>query len=350
MLRSIKLQRVLPVAALVVAAVIIGVGAVSGAASPGAGSNATELLQQTFSGAHNIQSGVLNLSLAVTPTGGTATTPFQLTVNGPFELSGAGKWPALDLTATASGFGQTGSLGVISTGDAAYVTLGGVNYAVPARELRRFDHWIARAHRQLLAHARTAAVRHARRHGRDRTAAAHGSGNGGDLLSQLGINPLAWLVNPSVVSTNVSVGGVQTTEVQAGIDVATLAKQLYSGLLARGHGQTRLPAGLPIGLLAGLGAVHATVQVYAGNADQTLRELVIDVTAPIPGMPGTQPGAISGVHVVLTIQLNDLNQPQTISAPANVQPFGALRMKLRSMLGGLGSLLGAGDLPKLLRS
>lgn len=319
--------RALPVAGAALCAVIVGACGVRAAAQAGTGASAATVLQQTFTGSHTIQSGVLNLSLAVTPTGsGNNGNPLELTVTGPFALSGTDRWPALDLTATASGFGQSGSLELISTGDAAYVTLGGVNYAVPAAALRQL--------RSALAHHEAAA--RARRH---RSALANASRGGSDMLARLGIHPLDWLTNPTVVATNASVGGVQTTEVQAGIDVPTLVRQLFGALASRAPSSAGLPAGVPAALMGKLGAVHATVQVYTGNADRTLRELMVDVTAPLTGLPGAQGGSVTGVHVVLTLELTDLNQPQTITAPSDVQPFSALLTKLHSMLPGLGLLL-----------
>ena len=175
------------------------------------------------------------------------------------------------------------------------------------------------------------------------------SGRGLDMLARLGIDPSAWLVSPTVVSTNATAGGVPSTEVQAGVNVATLAQQLYAALTA--HGGPRagaLPSNIPPAIASELSAIQATVQVYSGNADHTLRKLVINATVPVPSAMQAQLGGVTSVNIVLSLELNELNQPQVITAPTNVQPFKALRAKVSPLLMGVSAMLGGGRLSRLL--
>ena len=114
--------------------------------STSAAGSPTDVLQQTFTGAHPVQSGVLNAALTVTPSGGASflSGPLTLTVDGPFELGSAGSTPALDLTATIKALGQTGSIGVITTGSTADLTLDGAAYATPAGALAQLEPAIRR--------------------------------------------------------------------------------------------------------------------------------------------------------------------------------------------------------------
>jgi hypothetical protein len=90
--------------------------------------------------------------------------------------------------------------------------------------------------------------------------------------------------------------------------------------------------------------------VFTGNADHTLRQLVLDVSVPVSGSLQSQLGGLTSVHVVLTLQISGLNQPQTITAPSNPAPFSAFKVKVRSILAGLGGLLGSSSLGSLLGS
>ena len=50
---------------------------------------------------------------------------------------------------------------------------------------------------------------------------------------------------------------------------------------------------------------------------------------------------MSSAGVGLTLQYSALNQPQTISAPANVQPYSQFTTKLRGILAGVQGGLGS---------
>src|SRR5579864_9501600 len=165
------------------------------AACGSSGSSAQSVLSQTFSGPHTVRSGILRLSLSLTPSGAASAKPLSLSLSGPFQIRRSGQLPQSDLSVAVQAAGHRGALGIISTGTRAYVTLGGSAYELPPS-----------AFGQLASSFNTA-----------------GSGVGG--LSKLGIDPMRWLSNPTIVG-NQTVGGAQTTHVHAAIDVAALLGDL----------------------------------------------------------------------------------------------------------------------------
>ena len=77
----------------------------------------------------------------------------------------------------------------------------------------------------------------------------------------------------------------------------------------------------------------AHIDVYTGEDDHLLRKLAITLDIAPPA--GTASG-ISDVSIDFSITLNDVNQPQTITAPQNAKPLS----DLTGQLGGLGILGG----------
>jgi hypothetical protein len=177
-----------------------------------------------------------------------------------------------------------------------------------------------------------------------------GGNAGSGALGKLGIDPLPWLVKPTVVG-NESVGGASTTHIRAGIDVAKLLGDLSTFL-----------AKAPTLGVSGLGKVPSSISpatrqriageirqprfdVWTGTADKTLRKLAISLVLPVTGQLSSLLGGLSSAQISLTMQYGDLNQPQTINAPSSVAPYSQFQAKLRSFLaalqGGLGGSLGS---------
>jgi hypothetical protein len=53
---------------------------------------------------------------------------------------------------------------------------------------------------------------------------------------------------------------------------------------------------------------------------------------------------MTSAGIGFTLQYSDVNQPQTIAAPSNVQPYSEFTTKLRSVLTGIEGSVGAGAL------
>ena len=304
--------------------------AACGSASSGS-SNPNTLLSQTFTGTHKVTSGNLDLTLTVDPSGSsTLSGPITLSFGGPFQTRGAGKLPESNFTVSASALGRSLSLGIISTGTAGYVTLQGTSYRMPQATFQKLESSFA----QLTA--------------------TPGASSKSGTLGKLGIQPLHWLTNPTVVGTE-NVGGAQTTHIHAGVNVNALLSDLNT-VLAKAStlgvsGATALKAGIPAADRSKIAAEikNPSVDIWTGTSDKTIRRLTINLTLPVTGKTSTELGGVTSADLGLTMQYADLNQPQTIIAPKTVRPFSEFQSKVNSFMQTLqgaaaGALGGAGSL------
>ncbi len=307
-------------------AVAVGVGACGGGSSSG---DATRLLKQTFGQSHTVTSGNLNLSLSVATSGSNASThPISLSFGGPFQSRGSGKLPASNFNISINALGRSGSLGILSTGTNGYITFGGTSYQLPAATFQRLESSFSSI------------------------TASPGGGNGQPSLSKLGINPLHWLENPSVVGTE-TVGGTSTKHIKADVNVPAmlgdvntfLAKASTTGIT----GASKLPSQLSSATRDKIATAvkNPSVDVWTGADDKMVRKLTVNLTVPVSGQLSTLLGGGSSARIALTIAYADLNQPQTIGAPSVVRPFSEFSTQLQSFLaaaqGGLGATGGSGS-------
>jgi hypothetical protein len=275
--------------------------------SSSSSSDASTLLKQTFGGSHAVKSGNLNFTLTVVPSGSrTLTSPITLSFGGPFQSRGKGKLPASNFNVSISSQGKTGSLAIISTGTTGYVTLQGTSYQLPAATFQKLESSFA---------------------------GIGGGGSGAPGLSKLGIDPLHWLIRPSVVG-NESVGGTDTTHIRAAVNVAALLQDLNTFL--------QKASSLGVSTTKGISAAtrnkianevkNPSFDVWTGNSDKTVRKLQVKLTLPVTGQISTLLGGLSSADIGLSIQYGDLNKPQAIQAPATVRPFSEFTTKLRAFL------------------
>ena len=304
------------VLALVIALTLAGCGG-------GGSGDATKLLKQTFSGPHKVNSGQLSFSVAIAPGASSPLKgPLALSFGGPFQSLGTGKLPQSNFALTLSALGRSISFGILSTGKAGYVSFEGTSYPLPQAEYQKLESSFASV------------------------ASSPGQGSGAGILSKLGIQPLTWLRNPHVVGTE-SIGGTQTTHIQAGINVAGLLQD-FNTFLAKASslgvsGAASFPRGLSPATITRLAGEiqRPSFDVWTGSSDKTVRKLLIHLNAPVPSQVASLLGSRAGL--TLTMQYTNLNQPQTITAPTSTQPFSQFTTKVRTFLGGLfGSLAGGG--------
>ena len=307
-------------AGAVLVALALGVSACGGGSSSG---DATSLLKQTFGQPHTVNSGNLNLSLTVASSGSTASNhPISLSFGGPFQSRGSGKLPASNFNINISALGRSGSLGILSTGTNGYITFGGTSYQLPAATFQRLESSFSSI------------------------TASPGAGSGTSSLSKLGINPLHWLQNPSVVGTE-TVGGATTKHIKASVnvpamlgDVSTfLAKASTTGIT----GASKLPTQLSSATRQKIAAAvkNPSVDIWTGADDKMVRKLTINLTVPVSGQLATLLGGMSSARIALTIAYADLNQPQSISAPGTVRPFSEFSTQLQSFLAAAQGATGA---------
>lgn len=309
---------------LVASIAVAACGTASGASS----SNPNTLLKQTFSGSHKVTSGKLALSLTIDPAGSNSLSgPITLSFGGPFQTRGAGKLPESNFTVSGSALGRSLSLGILSTGTAGYVTLQGTSYQMPQATFQKLESSFAQL-------------------------GTSGSGSGSSTLSKLGIQPLHWLTNPTVVG-NENVGGAQTTHIHAGVNVSVLLSDLSTALQRSSSlgvsGTSALKSGLPAATRQKIAAAikHPSVDVWTGTSDHTIRRLTINLTLPVTGSVSSQLGGMTSADISLTMQYSDLNQPQTITAPKTVRPYSEFQAKVgafvQQLQGAAGGVLGSGS-------
>ncbi len=302
----------------------LGVAACGSASSGSA--NPNTLLTQTFTGTHKVTSGDLNLTLTIDPSGSSVLSgPITLSFGGPFQTRGAGKLPESNFTVSASALGRGVALGVISTGTAGYVTLQGASYQMPQATFQKLESSFS----QLTS--------------------TPGANSGSGTLGKLGIQPLKWLTNPTVVGTE-NVGGAQTTHIHAGVNVSALLTDLNtvlekaSSLGVSGAGS--LKSGIPAADRTKIASEikNPSVDIWTGTSDKTIRRLTITLTVPVTGTTSSELGGLTSANIGLTMQYSDLNQPQTIKAPTTVRPFSEFQSKLNAFVqelqGAAGGALG----------
>jgi len=288
----------------------------SGGDSSGGSGDAQTLLRQTFTGTHDIRSGKANVQLRVDVSGSSSIRgPIQIAIAGPFESVGTDALPKFDLALDANAQGQGFRAGLTSTSDRLFVNFGGTSYEVPAQLLD-----------QLKA--------------RFRAAQKKGSSQQRMSLQSLGLDPLAWLQDPTVEGTE-TIGGVETDHISAKLNVSALLDDVDK-LLAIVSAQ-RLPTGQQVPSSIPQSdrkqiedaVKSATVDVWSGQDDHTLRRLNLALNVDVPR-------SSTSVALALSVELSDINKPQTIKAPANSRPLNELLGQLQGFLGG--ALGGAGSL------
>lgn len=318
-------------AALATALVAFALAA-CGSSSSSSG-DARTLLKQTFGGAHKVNSGQLQFSLRVDPSGSsTLTKPITLGFGGPFQSLGANRLPASDFTVSISSQGHTGSLSIISTGTKGFVSLSGTSYQLPAASFQRLESSFSSI-----------------------SGSGTGSHGGTGVLSRLGIQPLDWLRNPKVVGSE-TLGGTATTHIRATVNVPAFLRDIntFLGKASSLGAGSNIPSSLSPSEQQKIASNvrNPSFDVWTGNADKTMRKLTIGLDVPVTGQASALLGGLRSAGILLSLSYADLNRPQTITAPTNVQPYSVFSSRLAALLqqvetgvatgGGLGSSTGTG--------
>jgi hypothetical protein len=293
--------------------------------TPATSTSARSLLSQTFDTQHTLTSGNLSFGITIVPSGSALiSAPITLSVSGPFQSAGEGKLPSMDLTISGSAQGHNGTLQLVLTGGNAYVTLDGQSYAVPASILAKLKSELAT----------------------DQTAQHKQAST--KLLSQLGVDPSTWLSNPTVVGTS-NVDGVATTQIHATVNVAGILSDanklltVFSGTSSTaGVGSVKvLSHGISSADQAEIEKELGTpsFDAWTGNSDKILRRMRISATIPVSGSMSAELGGLKSAAISFSYDMDDVNQPQTITAPTSVKPFAQLLTKVHSLTESLGAEL-----------
>lgn len=285
-----------------------------------------KVLDQTFSGDRDIDSGNLDLSFKVEASGDQGGN-LDAQLSGPFEDRGKGEVPGFDLTASAAITGSgdddfSFDGGLLSTGDAAFVNYKGNDYEVDRSIFDQFRESIEQSAGQ-----------------------QQDQGSVEQLFDQLGIeDPKSLLINLQNEGTE-DVEGTETIHISGDLDVRRLVdglKNLLGGAGALGAlgGGTDVPSPEELDQVADA-IKEAHFDVYSGAEDKILRRLAVALTIEPPG------GATNRIEVALDFSIGDVNEPQTIEAPSGARPFSDLLRELgvppgalNQLGGGLGGLGG----------
>lgn len=279
-----------------------------------------DVLDKTFSNEESISSGVFEVSLDVTAEGGDDEGDLKATLGGPFQGGGDG-FPQfdidadLDLNSEAQDF--TGSAGITSTGDKAFVNFQDTDYEIPGEIFSQFSQNFLQLQEQ----------------NKD------ASGEGGNFLSSIGINPTNWLSDLENEG-NEDVEGTETIHVSGTADVPKLVEDLKTIAEKNAQAAEQI-APEQLGQLDELTDIveEAKLDIFTGADDDQLRKLEATLTL---NPPDTE-GAPESVDVSFAITLSDLNAAQSIAAPSGAQPLGDLLQQFgvdASSLGQLGAAAG----------
>jgi hypothetical protein len=282
-----------------------------------------QVLQQTFDNPTSIQSGTFDLDLRLETSGGDSPGTFEVKLGGKFAGQGPNQFPKFDVDASvkadSGSQSLSGSGGLTSTGDQAFINYQGTDYIVPQQLYDEFTTTYAGLQGQ------------------------SGTNKSAGLLKALNISPANWLTDVKNEGTT-DVEGTQTIHVSGSANVPKLVEDLKAVAekagAAVGNVNTQQLDQLDDVVQSG------DIDVYAGQDDKLLRRFQIHAELKPP--PGT-PGAPDSLTVDFEINFADVNKPETFTAPANAQPLSNLTQTLggsglgNALRGGLGT---SGALPE----
>lgn len=307
------MPRLTRVAVLLVAAALaapLGLAACGGGGD-GSSSSARAELKRAFSGDHEIRSGRLELALHADVKGvPSLAQPLDLRLAGPFQSTGATTLPHFNFELTFGGGGAPVSLGMISTGQAGFLSLEGQAYDLGTEAYTSLQQGYAESQKQ------------SRRQQR-----------GTPGLSALGVDPERWVTDPRHVGRE-DIAGTETDHLVADVDVDALLKDVDT-LLRRsssvaGATGRQLPGSLTADQRDAIAASvkDATVDVWVGRSDHALRRFNLHVGLDAPDDARERLGGLKTGSITLGMTLAQLNQAQTIAAPKDAKSLEELQAAL----------------------
>ncbi len=277
-----------------------------------------QVLHQTFSNPTPIRSGTFDLDFRIESSGGDAPGKLEAKLGGKFQSRGSDQFPLFDFDVSLHGEGGTqsftGSGGLTSTGEAAFVKFQGTEYAVPQSLYQEFVTTYAQLQSQ------------------SKSQTQQNSG----LLQALGIDISRWLTDLKNEGTE-DVEGTKTIHISGKANVPQLVDDLKKIAQRAGNAAGNINP-TEFDQLKGI-VTSGNVDVNSGEDDKLLRRLQLEFDLKPP--PGT-PGAPDSVTLFLQLNLADVNKPQTVTAPANAQPLKNLLDRYGIDLGNLGNALRGG--------
>jgi hypothetical protein len=321
----LRTPRFLAVLLLALFALILGACGGSdeeGGTSASSDDDVTSLLEKTFTGEKQMDSGKLAMNFTLEAQGEGSEQlqgPVKVSLEGPFDATDQESMPKFALEASLQGAGQNLQAGATSTGDKGFVSFQGTQYAVADQVFQQFKTQYQQAREQAES-----------QQGQDQQ----------QSLATLGMDPRKWLVDPKT-DGEAQVGDTDTVKITAGIDMNALLDDANKALesaaaLGATQGQ-QIPERLTEEQRREVTELikDPRIELYTGKDDSILRRLVLSLGIDVPDSGGT--GTMG-----MDISITDLNEPQDIEEPSDAQPFDQLLQQLGG-LGALGAASGSGS-------
>jgi hypothetical protein len=263
-----------------------------------------QVLDETFSNDQTVNSGVIDLSLSGSAEGDEGGS-IDASLSGPFQgdEQEEGEFPEFDLTASVSGEGGGQSIdfegGLTATADQAFVSYQDTSYEVPAAFFNQIKKASEEAQEQ---------------------AGANEDQDAGAIFDQLGLDPSGWLTNVENEGDE-DVEGTETIHIHGDANVPQILEDI--GSISEQTGGEQIDEDE---LAEAEDAIdEASIDVYSGKDDRILRRLTVNLAA---SAPEGEESTVDSFEGELSITLSDVNDPQTIDAPSDAQPFSQLEQDL----------------------
>ena len=300
--------------ALVVPIVIAGCGG-----DDSSGEDPQTVLDETFNNDTKVTSGDLSLSASVSAEGEQGGN-FEFSLSGPFQgdPDHENAIPQLDWTVSASGEGAGQSIdfsgGLTVTGDNAYVTYNDQAYEVGSDVF-------AQLKQAFEAQAQAAGSASSEGTFQEQCATAIEQAGGDPAACDIDLE--SWLTNLSDDGTE-DVGGTETIHISGDANIDQILTDV--GNLASSVPSAASSGFDPSQLSAVSGAVtDASIDVYSGADDKVLRKLEVALTVdPSAVAPEGVTVPIGEITVDFAIEIDGLNEEQTIEAPSGAKPISEL--------------------------
>ena len=258
-----------------------------------AGLSAEDVLAAAFAGDQKVESGRFSMRLSAEDFKGVPQIEgASIEVAGRFQGQGTDAMPEFDIDMKIAAPGERLHVGAVSLGDKGFLTRGDRAYAVPGQIMGT------------MADARTEIAGYA--------------SEPQPKLSVGGFDVGGWITDPKVAGTE-TMDGVEVTHVEGTLD---------AGRFVDGMAQLGPASDLPEGdYLDGVASNKAMlrrvigkpeVDVYVGTEDRILRRLAVAADLNLAAAGEGAGGARDG-KVLLDVRLSDVNEPQTIAAPARLR-------------------------------
>jgi len=294
----------------------------------GTDESAQQLINQTFSGEKQVDSGKVNMDLSANlqATGAAASQlegPISLKLTGPFQSRGEDKLPEVDFDMTVSAGGQKFTAGAVTTTEEAFISYQGTDYKIPQGQFDRYKRQV------------------------EREARSNNDQQNQFDLATLGVNPRTWLQNPRKEGEE-EVGGAETVHVSADVRIGALLEDV-NDLLRRagrlGLDEQQVPERIPRDTMRQLeeSVRAAKFDLWTGKDDQIMRRLEIEFSFETPEDLRSQAQGVEGGTVDMKVEIADLNEDQDIKVPENARPLSELQNQLGIGALGLGEGLGGGS-------